>query len=70
MLTGEACGEIFPSPTGLAIYEAVKRELEHQESAKRGACGHAWKWHTSGGMCAGVDGQSECHCVMIREHPG
>src|SRR5713226_3907241 len=25
----EACGEIFPCPTGLAIYEAVKRELEH-----------------------------------------
>ncbi len=24
----EACGEIFPCPTGLAIYEAVKRELE------------------------------------------
>jgi hypothetical protein len=24
-----ACGEIFPCPTGLAIYEAVKRELEH-----------------------------------------
>jgi hypothetical protein len=25
----EACGEIFPCPTGLAIYEAVKHELEH-----------------------------------------
>src|SRR5438132_1647268 len=25
----EACGEMFPCPTGLAIYEAVKRELEH-----------------------------------------
>ena len=25
----EACGEPFPCPTGLAIYEAVKRELEH-----------------------------------------
>jgi hypothetical protein len=25
----EACGEIFPCPAGLAIYEAVKRELEH-----------------------------------------
>jgi len=25
----EACGEIFPCPTGLAIHEAVKRELEH-----------------------------------------
>jgi len=25
----EACGEIFPCPTGLAIFEAVKRELEH-----------------------------------------
>jgi hypothetical protein len=24
----EACGEIFPCPTGLAIYEAVKCELE------------------------------------------
>jgi hypothetical protein len=23
------CGEIFPCPTSLAIYEAVKRELEH-----------------------------------------
>jgi hypothetical protein len=25
----EACGAIFPCPTGLTIYEAVKRELEH-----------------------------------------
>jgi hypothetical protein len=25
----EACGEIFPCPTGLAIYEAVKREIEN-----------------------------------------
>ena len=25
----DACGEPFPCPTGLAIYEAVKRELEH-----------------------------------------
>lgn len=25
----EACGEPFPCPTGLAIYEAVKREIEH-----------------------------------------
>jgi hypothetical protein len=25
----EACGEIFPCTTGVAIYEAVKRELEH-----------------------------------------
>jgi hypothetical protein len=25
----EVCGEIFPCPTGLVIYEAVKRELEH-----------------------------------------
>src|SRR5437879_8260156 len=23
------CGERFPCPTGLAIFEAVKRELEH-----------------------------------------
>ncbi len=23
------CGEPFPCPTGIAIYEAVKRELEH-----------------------------------------
>jgi hypothetical protein len=25
----EACGEPFPCPTGLAIYDMVKRELEH-----------------------------------------
>jgi hypothetical protein len=25
----EACGEPFPCPTGIAIFEAVKRELEH-----------------------------------------
>ncbi len=25
----EACGEPFPCSTGLAIYEAVKRNLEH-----------------------------------------
>jgi hypothetical protein len=25
----EACREPFPCPTGIAIFEAVKRELEH-----------------------------------------
>jgi hypothetical protein len=35
----EACGEPFPCPTGLAIYEAVKRQLDHvAESAQVPAC--------------------------------
>ena len=29
-----ACGEPFPCPTGIAIYEAVKRELEHPTSTE------------------------------------
>jgi hypothetical protein len=28
----DACGERFPCPTGIAIYEAVKRELERSAS--------------------------------------
>jgi hypothetical protein len=32
------------------------------------ACRHEWRWHTTGGMCAGADGASECHCIMIRAH--
>ena len=25
------CGQSFPCPTGIAIFEAVKRELEHDQ---------------------------------------
>ena len=34
--------------------------------ARCDACGHQWRWHTRGGMCAGPDGASECYCVMMR----
>lgn len=31
------------------------------------ACGHSWRWHTSGGMCQGTAAGIECYCVMPRE---
>lgn len=29
------------------------------------ACGHRWRWHTQGGMCAGSDQGIECYCALI-----
>jgi protein gp37 len=31
------------------------------------ACGHSWRFHTSGGMCQGTAAGIECYCVMPRE---
>jgi len=44
-----------------------QRELLEEEGDGHvcSACHHEWRWHTTGGMCAGADGASECHCVMI-----
>ena len=29
------------------------------------SCKHPWRYHTSGGMCAGSAEYIECYCVMI-----
>jgi hypothetical protein len=34
------------------------------------ACGHPWRFHTSGGMCQGTEKGIECYCVLPRERSG
>ena len=68
-----ACGEPFPCPTGMAIYTAVRREVEHPTPRPRVEHCPWCSLEPNGSETVGSDGRRRCRrcagCIAANPYP-